>query len=204
MAQAPSGPICHQVQQQASTVCLSGPRPPSIGSGCPQLVIGRIGPIRLPTGGHLGQSGGEAVRLPLQQDNTDCTRVAKHALVLGSGSHVQSDSPVPAQPSQSGNSTIQPDPTQKSVKSQPPCVAPRASAIKEQGFSEAVAARIEAPQRRSTYWPWVQVNAGVRSMLGYTKISDTKQTGPKCLYTPLPAFYPRISWPKRDQIVWPR
>ena len=29
-------------------------------------------------------------------------------------------------------------------------MAPRASAIKEQGFSEAVAARIEAPQRRST------------------------------------------------------
>ena len=30
------------------------------------------------------------------------------------------------------------------------CMAPRATAIKEQGFSEAVAARIEAPQRRST------------------------------------------------------
>ena len=29
-------------------------------------------------------------------------------------------------------------------------MAPRASAIKEQGFSEAVAARIEAPQRGST------------------------------------------------------
>ena len=29
-------------------------------------------------------------------------------------------------------------------------MAPRASAIKEQGFSEAVAARIEAPQRAST------------------------------------------------------
>ena len=119
-------------------------------SGCPQLVMGRTGPIRLPIGDHLGQSGGEAVRLPLQQDNTDCTRVAQHALVLGSGSHVQSDSPVPAQPAQSGNSAIQPDPTQKSVKSQPPCLAPRATAIKEQGFSEAVAARIEAPQRRST------------------------------------------------------
>ena len=30
------------------------------------------------------------------------------------------------------------------------CMVPRASTIKEQGFSEAVAARIEAPQRRST------------------------------------------------------
>ena len=150
VAHAPSGPICHQVQQQAPTVCLSGPRPPSMGSGCSQPVMGWTGPICLPTGGHLGQSGGEVVRLPVQQNDTDCTRVAKHALVLGSGSYVQSDPSVPAQPAQSGNSTIQPDPTQKSVKSQPPCLAPRAAAIKEQGFSEAVAARIEAPQRRST------------------------------------------------------
>ena len=51
---------------------------------------------------------------------------------------------------QPGNSAIQPDPTQKPVKSQPSCLAPRATAIREQGFSAAVAARIEAPQRRST------------------------------------------------------
>ena len=43
---------------------------------------------------------------------------------------------------------IQSDP-QKSDKSQSPCRAPRASAIEEQGLSEAVAARIEAPQRGS-------------------------------------------------------
>ena len=38
----------------------------------------------------------------------------------------------------------------KPIKSESACLAPRTSAIKEQGFSEAVAARIEAPQRRST------------------------------------------------------
>ena len=38
----------------------------------------------------------------------------------------------------------------RTVESEPTCLAPRASAITEQGFSEAVAARIEAPQRRST------------------------------------------------------
>ena len=51
---------------------------------------------------------------------------------------------------QSADTTIQSDPSQKSDKSKSPCMAPRASAIKEQGFSEAVAARIEAPQRGST------------------------------------------------------
>ena len=45
---------------------------------------------------------------------------------------------------------LQSDPSQKSDKCKSPCLAPRASKIKEQGFSEAVAARIEAPQRRST------------------------------------------------------
>ena len=38
----------------------------------------------------------------------------------------------------------------KSDKPKSPCMAPRATAIKEQGFSETVAARIEAPQRGST------------------------------------------------------
>ena len=45
---------------------------------------------------------------------------------------------------------FQSDPSQKSDKSKSPCMAPRATTIKEQGFSEAVAARIEAPQRGST------------------------------------------------------
>ena len=39
---------------------------------------------------------------------------------------------------------------QESVKPKPACLAPRASTIKDQGCSEAVAAQIEAPQRRST------------------------------------------------------
>ena len=76
----------------------------------------------------------------MQQDHTDCTNVAQHALVLGPSGHVQSDPTVPAQSTQPGYSTIQPDPAQESVKSEPTFLAPRATAIKEQGFSEAVAA----------------------------------------------------------------
>ena len=100
--------------------------------------------------GHLGQSGGEAPGLPLQQNNSDCSRVAQHALVLGPGSNVKPDPTVSAQHIQPSVSAIQPGPSQEPVESEPTCLAPRASAIKEQGFSEAVAARIEAPQRRST------------------------------------------------------
>ena len=55
VAPASSGPMCHQVQQQTSKVCLAGPRPPGMGSGLTQPILGGPGPIRLPTGSHLGQ-----------------------------------------------------------------------------------------------------------------------------------------------------
>ena len=125
VAPAPSGLVCHQIQQQTPTVCVTGPRSPGLGSGCTQTVLGKSGPMCLPTSSHLGQ----------------------HALVLGSSGNVQSDPSVSAQP---GISTIQPDPAQEPVKPELTCLAPRATAIKEQGFSEGVAARIEAPQRGST------------------------------------------------------
>ena len=65
VASATSGPVCHQVQQQTTTVCITGTRPPGLGSGCTQPLLGGPGPIRLPTGSHLGQSGEEAPGLPL-------------------------------------------------------------------------------------------------------------------------------------------
>ena len=68
VAPATGGPVCHQVQQ---LVCVTGTRPPGLGSGCTQF-MGKYGPICLPTSSHLGQSGGEVTRLPMQQDHSDC------------------------------------------------------------------------------------------------------------------------------------
>ena len=150
VAQTPGGSFCHQVQQQAPTVRISSPRPPGLGSGCSQSVLGGTGPLRLPTSSHLGQSGGEVAGLPVQQTNSDCPRVVQHALVLGSSDNVQPNPTVPAQHTKLGVSALQLGPSQEPLESEPTCLAPRASAIKEQGFSEAVAARIEAPQRGST------------------------------------------------------
>ena len=70
---AQSGRVCHQVQQQTATVCVTGSRPPGMGSGCTQSVLGRSGPICLPTSSHLGQSGGEVAGPPMQQNHTHCT-----------------------------------------------------------------------------------------------------------------------------------
>ena len=109
--------------------------------------MGESGRIHLPTSGQLGQSGGEVAGLTLQENHSDCSGVAQHALVWGFSDHVQSD---PTEPAQPVDTTFQSDPSQKSDKPRSPCMAPRATAIKEQGFSEAVATRIEAPQRGST------------------------------------------------------
>ena len=128
---APAPSVCHQVQQQAALLCLTGPSPPSLGSGCPQSALGGSGPICLPTSCHLGQSGGEIARLPVQQIHSDCTRVAQHALVLGSGDHVLSDPTLPAQQTRLTDSTIQPDLPQESGESELTCLAPIATALRQ-------------------------------------------------------------------------
>ena len=92
------------------------------------LSLGGSGPIYLPTSSRVGQTGGEVAGLPMQENSSDCSGVAQHALVLGSSDHVQSDSTEPAQPVNTG---LQSDPSQKSDKSKSPCMAPRASGIKE-------------------------------------------------------------------------
>ena len=147
MAPPSNRSVCHEVQPQITSVCLPSTGLPGCSSGCTYSATGGPGCIRLPTDRHIGQSGGEASGLPVQKTHSDCPGVAQHALVLGLGGHVQ---PGPPQPAQSANTALQSDPSQKSDKSKSPCLAPRATKIKEQGFSEAVAARIEAPQRRST------------------------------------------------------
>ena len=96
VAPSTSGTVCYQVQQQAATICLTSSGPTGLGSGCPQSVLGESGPICLPTSCCLWQSGGEVAGLPMQQNHSDSPRVAKHALVLVPGGHVQSDPTVPA------------------------------------------------------------------------------------------------------------
>ena len=145
MASTTNRLICYKVQQQAASICVPSTGSPGHGSGCTQSAMGGSGRIRLPTNSHLGQSGGEIAGHPMHKNHSDCPGVAQHALVLGPGGHVQPDSPEPAQSAQPVNTAFQSDPSQKSDKPKSPCMAHRASAIKGQGFSEAVAARIEAP-----------------------------------------------------------
>ena len=121
--------ICHEVQQQVNPVTGTGS--PSLSSGCTQPVMGKSGRRCLLTSSHLWQSGGEVAGLPMQENHSDCSGVAQHPLILGSSGHVQ---PNPTESAQSVNTALQSDLSQISDKSKSPCMAPRASAIKEQGF----------------------------------------------------------------------
>ena len=165
VAPAKNRPFCHKVEQLVASVCVTGIRSPGHSSGCTQSAMGGSGHICLPTSSHIRQSGGEVEGLPMQENHSDCSGLAQHDLVLGSNGHVQPNPTEPALSAQPVNTVLQSDPSQKSDKPKSPCMAPRASAIKEQDFSEAVAARIEAPQRgstRSVYeakWPFLQSGA---------------------------------------------
>ena len=108
--------------------------------------MGGSGPIYLPTGSHLGQGGEKLHDCPCREIIL-IARSGPTCLVLRYLVHVKSDSLVPVQPALS---TIKSDSSQESVKIRSACMAHRASAIKEQGFSKAVAVKIEAPQRGST------------------------------------------------------
>ena len=84
------------------------------------------------------------------QDDSNRPRMAKHAVVLGPGQPIKSDSLQSSSEGGSFNTTFQQSPTQEPSTSKPACLAPRASSIQQRGFSEEVAARIKAHQRGST------------------------------------------------------
>ena len=142
--------VCNPVQSQTASVCVTGTGSGSLGIRCSQPTMGEFGRVRLSTsirdspGDHQNDGSG------LLQDDSHCPRVAKHALVLGLGEFVGSDSLQSPTSHGLGDSTVQWISSQEPQQSQSACVAPRISAIQKQGFSDEVAEKMEAPQRGST------------------------------------------------------
>ena len=134
VAPASNRPICHGIQQQVTSICVISTRSSGHNCGCTQSAMGGSGHMCLSTSSHLGQSGGEVTGLPMKENHSDCSGVAQHALVLGPSDHVQSDLTESACLPQPVYTTFQSDPSQKSDKPKSPCMAPRTTAIKEQGF----------------------------------------------------------------------
>ena len=150
LAPSVSGPVCHPVQSQTSPVCIPGSRPVSVGSGCLKSPLGGPGRLCLSPDGPSTSGGNETFGPRVPSSDPDSARLAQHALVLGPGQHVSSNSPPAPSGVEFDNSTIQSVSSQGPSQSEPPCLAPRASAIQQASFSAEVATRIEAPPRRST------------------------------------------------------
>ena len=149
LAPSPSGHVCNKVQLQASPVCVSSAGPQCMGSGRPNSLLGKPGHVCFSPSIVTGQGGQQTVGPSLQESDPHSSGLAQHAMVLGPGT-VVSDPSLPTQSSRPSDTAIQQGASQESDQSKPSRLAPRAEAIKEQGFSSPVASQIEAPQRSST------------------------------------------------------
>ena len=150
LAPPPSGHVCNKVQLQTSPVCVSSTGPQCMGCGRPNSLLGKPGHVRFSPSIVTGQGGQQTVGPSLQEGNPHSPGLAQHAMVLGPGGTVVSDPSLPAQSPRPSDTAIQLGTSQESEQSKPTRLAPRAEAIKEQGFSSPVATRIEAHQRSST------------------------------------------------------
>ena len=92
--------------------------------------MGGSGHICLPNGGHLEQSGGKAAGLRIQENHSDLLAMSS-----------QIPRCLPNLLKQTFNQT-----PHKNLSNLVSCLALRASAFQEQGFPEAVAVQIKAPQ----------------------------------------------------------
>ena len=133
-----SGHVCNKVQLQTSPVCVFSAGPQCMGSGRPNSLLGKPRHVCFSASIVTGQGGQQTVGPSLQESDPHSSGLAQHAMVLGPGGTVISDPSLPTQSSQPSDTAIQQGASQESDQSKPTRLAPRAEAIKEQGFSSPV------------------------------------------------------------------
>ena len=144
------GFVCDPVQPQATKLCVTGAGSGSLGSRRPEFILGASEHLHLPSSRPASPGNLKVTGSGLSQNDSGCPRLAKHALVLGPGGPIGSDSLQSTSDRGPVDSTLQRTATQEPPESQSPCLAPRSSTIRKHGFSEEVAARIEARPELST------------------------------------------------------
>ena len=143
-------PQVDKVQLQTSPIRVSSAGPQCVGSGCSNSLLGEPGHVCLSPSVVTGQGGQQTIGPSLQESDPNSPGLAQHTMVLGSGGTVVPDSFLPTHSSRPSDTAIQPGSSQESDQPKPSRLAPRAKAIKEQGFSSPVVSQIGAPQRSST------------------------------------------------------
>ena len=150
LAPSTGGHVCNKVQSQTTPIRVPSTGSQCLGSGRSDSFLGKPGHVCFSPSIITRKSGQQTIRSPLQESDHNSPGLAQHAMVLGSSGTISPDPTVPTQPSRPSNSAIQQGSSQQPNQPKPSRMAPRAEAIKEQGFSSPVASRIEAPQRSST------------------------------------------------------
>ena len=139
LAPSPGGHVCNKVQLQTSPICVSSAGPQCLGSGRPNSLLGKPGHVCFSPSIVTGQGGQQTIGPSLQESDSHSSGLAQHAMVLGPGGTIVSDPSLPTQSSRPSDTAIQQGASQESDQSKPTRLAPRAEAIKEQGFSIPVA-----------------------------------------------------------------
>ena len=107
LALSPGQHVCDQVELQTSPVRVPSTGPQCLGSGCSNSLLGELGHVCLSPSVVTGQSSQQAIRSSVQESDPDSSRLAQHAVVLGSSRPISPDPPLSTQSSRSGDSVLE-------------------------------------------------------------------------------------------------
>ena len=106
VALARNRPICHEVQQQVTSVCVTGTGSSGLSSGCTQSAMGGSGRICLPTSSHLGQKVDKLQDCPCKRIVLIDPGWPNMPWFLGSSDNVQPNPTESTQPAQPINTAL--------------------------------------------------------------------------------------------------
>ena len=142
-------PVCNSSKLQTSNLCISCPRQKGLENRCIEYLLGRPRQLCLLSSSHPATSNSKNNNIPMQDDSTG-SRVARDAMVLGSGGSLDQGTPTaPSLEDTSETATFQQVPQQRGVP-ESTCVVSGFQESNSGRFSSEVAGRIKAPQRESS------------------------------------------------------
>ena len=142
-------PVCNSSILQTSNLCISCPRQKGLENRCIEYLLGRPRRLCLLPSSHPATSNSKNNNIPMQEDSTG-PRVARDAMVLGSGGSLDQGTPTALSlEDTTETATLQQVPQQRGVP-ESTCVASGFQESNSGRFSPEVAERIKAPQRESS------------------------------------------------------
>ena len=141
--------VCNSFKSQTSNLCISCPSQKGLENRCIEYLLGRPRRLCLLSSSHPATSNSKTNNIPMQDDCAG-SRVARDALVLGSGGSRDQDTPTAASLEDTTETTTsQQDPQQRGVP-ESTCVASGFQESNSGRFSSEVEERIKTPQRESS------------------------------------------------------